>query len=95
MLGDDLAEIVADLPASLVYKGATVTGTMSALSDSFDLGLPGTEREATHEWTGAYEDFADVPDTNSVVEIDGDTWRVVSRQIDPAEVAITLSIRRM
>jgi len=92
MMVADIAATTADISSVLVYKGASVTGTASPLSQSERIDGDGLLRQSDYEWCGSRDDFTGgIPQNRAVVTLAGVKCFVDSITDDEAGLTLRLS----
>lgn len=87
----DATNIIADMPASLVFGAVTVSVCKSEQSKSHDLELAGYNVDTDLEVMGVVADFtAGVPGPGQEVTVDGTVYKVERKQISPCDKVVNL-----
>ena len=91
----DLAAVIADLPATLVWKGQTITGMKGETNLSDEVQVPGFMREISQTFQGQISSFADstvLPKPGDLVTLDDVSLRVGSSQNSPDNIMIEITL---
>jgi len=90
----DLENMIADLPATLVWSGQTVSGMASEVSTSHDISIPGYTQDIGLRWQGRVGDFTSstTPPVGDTVTVDSVSYRVSAKQITPDGTGVDLTL---
>jgi hypothetical protein len=98
MMAADVAAAVADWTSTLVFNRREISGTVSPISDGDNIDADGILQTADIEFVAALSGFASdrdgpvLPAVRDVVSVDGKSYYVESKTVDPA--AVTLRLKR-
>ena len=98
MLARHLAKMIADLPATLVWSGQTLTDgvTASEIDHSRDLEMPGYYANNDLECVAPVASFSGstTPDVGDTLTVDGVTYRVGAISEAQDGVSVRLMLKR-
>jgi hypothetical protein len=89
----DLKAVIADLPATLVFRAVTLSVAATEISKSEAAELPGILRTANAQVVGVVSEFTGgVPDVGDKLQLGGVWKRVIAKQESPDAVSVTLTL---
>lgn len=98
MLKNDLAAMIVDMPATLVWSGQTLTDgvTASEIDHARDLEMPGYFAESDVECVAPIASFTSntPPDVGDTLTLDGDTYRVSGYLESQDGVSVRIMLKR-
>jgi len=91
-MASDLAEIIGDLPAAVTIGDKTGEGGFSGWTVSKDLVDEGMRGRRVGQLVIQVSDFADEPEADDLVDIDGVTGRISTVETDESGDAWVLDV---
>ena len=95
MLEDDMAEMIADLPCTVVFGEDTFTATRSGIGRDVDTMDEGELNNRNITLVCIVSDFATVPEEKQNIAVDDVNYYIDTRMDAPGAVTVTFECRRV